>query len=57
MRTNFLQAAIVAPSGGLDLAKFLNAVRTQLPTYATPIFLRLVHQLDITGKIILHMKL
>jgi len=42
-------AAIVAPSGDLDLSTFLNAIRKQLPTYATPIFLRLVHQLDITG--------
>lgn len=42
-------AAIVAPSGGLDLTSFLDAVRKQLPSYATPIFLRLVQQLDITG--------
>lgn len=42
-------ACIVAPSGGLDLASFLAAVKKQLPSYATPIFLRLVQQLDLTG--------
>jgi len=42
-------ACIVAPSGGLDLASFLAAVKKQLPSYATPIFLRLVQHLDLTG--------
>jgi len=42
-------AAIVAPSGGLDLKNFLAAVKKQLPGYATPIFIRLVQQLDLTG--------
>jgi solute carrier family 27 fatty acid transporter 1/4 len=42
-------AAIVAPSGGLDLNSFLAAVKKQLPSYATPIFLRLVQHLDLTG--------
>ena len=42
-------ACIVAPSGGLDLTSFLAAVKKQLPSYATPIFLRLVQQLDLTG--------
>jgi len=42
-------AAIVAPSGEIDLSVFLDAVKKQLPSYATPIFLRLVQQLDITG--------
>lgn len=42
-------AAIVEPSCGLDLNHFLTAVKKQLPAYATPIFLRLVQQLDITG--------
>ena len=42
-------AAIVAPSGGLDLKYFLAAVKKQLPGYATPIFIRLVQQLDLTG--------
>ena len=35
-------ACIVAPSTGLDLTSFLAAVKKQLPSYATPIFLRLV---------------
>jgi len=42
-------ACIVRPSGGLDLASFLAAVKKQLPSYATPIFLRLVQHLDLTG--------
>jgi len=42
-------ACIVAPSTGLDLTSFLAAVKKQLPSYATPIFLRLVQQLDLTG--------
>jgi len=42
-------AAIVEPSDGLDLKSFLSAVKNQLPSYATPIFLRLVQNLDITG--------
>ena len=44
-------AAIVAPNGGLDLTTFLTSVKKQLPGYATPIFLRLVQQLDLTGKL------
>ena len=43
-------AAIVEPSGGLDLKYFLSAVKNQLPSCATPIFLRLVQNLDITGQ-------
>ena len=43
-------AAIVAPSEGLDLNRFLDAVKKQLPSYATPIFLRLVQHLDLTGE-------
>jgi len=29
-------AAIVAPSGEIDLSVFLDAVKKQLPSYATP---------------------
>ena len=43
-------AAIVEPSDGLDLKTFLTAIRNQLPSYATPMFLRFVQQLDITGR-------
>ena len=43
-------AAIVEPSEGLDLKSFLSAIKNQLPSYATPIFLRFVQNLDITGE-------
>ena len=43
-------AAIVEPSEGLDLKSFLSAIKNQLPSYATPIFIRIVQELDITGK-------
>ena len=43
-------AAIVQPEGGIDLSWFLSAIKNQLPSYAMPIFLRLVKELDITGR-------
>ncbi len=43
--------ALVEPNDGIDLVKFLSAMKKHLPSYATPIFLRLVRHLDITGKI------
>ena len=43
-------AAIVQPEGGIDLNWFLSAIKNQLPSYAMPIFLRMVKELDITGK-------
>ena len=45
-------AAIVQPEGGIDLSWFLSAIKNQLPSYAMPIFLRLVKELDITGRFI-----
>ena len=42
-------AAIVDPHGSLDLKSFLVDVKKQLPSYATPVFLRLVQHLDLTG--------
>ena len=42
-------AAIVEPTDGLDLNSFLSAIQKQLPSYARPLFLRLVARLDITG--------
>ena len=42
-------AAIVEPSEGIDLTHFVQAVKKQLPSYATPLFIRLVEQMDITG--------
>ena len=43
-------AAIVQPEGGIDLNWFLSAIKNQLPSYAMPIFIRMVKELDITGK-------
>ena len=45
-------AAIVQPEGGIDLSWFLSAIKNQLPSYAMPIFLRLVKELDITGRVL-----
>lgn len=42
-------AAIVEPTDGLDLNSFVSAIQKQLPSYARPLFLRLVARLDITG--------
>jgi len=42
-------AAIVETNGHLDLDIFLNNLRKQLPSYAIPLFVRLVESLDITG--------
>ena len=45
-------AAIVEPDDGLDLKRFLQAVKHQLPTYAVPLFVRVVEKVDLTGTII-----
>lgn len=42
-------AALVEPKGGLDLKKFSLAVKRELPSYAIPLFVRVVEKLDITG--------
>ena len=44
-------AAVVSPGSAseLDLEKLSEALARQLPTYAIPIFLRVVEQVDITG--------
>lgn len=42
-------AAIVEPHEGIDLDKFIETVKKELPSYATPMFLRFVEELDITG--------
>ncbi|XP_028256771.1 long-chain fatty acid transport protein 1-like isoform X2 [Parambassis ranga] len=42
--------AAIAPTGGkLDLEKFLMAVQKALPSYARPVFLRLMPTVDTTG--------
>ena len=43
-------AAIVEPEGGLDLKQFLQAVKHQLPSYAVPLFVRIVEEVDLTGR-------
>jgi len=42
-------AAIVETTGHFDLDIFLTNLRAQLPSYAIPLFVRLVESLDITG--------
>ena len=42
-------AAIHDPEGEVDIKEFGNAVKEQLPSFARPIFVRLVKKLDITG--------
>ena len=44
-------AAIVEPEEGLDLKKFLQAVKHQLPSYAIPLFVRVVEKVDLTGRV------
>ena len=49
-------AAIVGSpeeGAGLDLNAFLQAIKQHLPSYATPLFLRFVEHLDITGCVLL----
>ena len=41
-------AAIVEPTEGLDLNSFLSSIQKQLPSYARPLFLRLVAQVKTT---------
>ena len=43
-------AAIVETNGHFDLDTFLKNLKAELPSYAIPLFLRIVESLDITGK-------
>lgn len=43
-------AAIAHAGGPFDLAAFLIAVKKALPSYARPVFLRLMPSVDTTGK-------
>ena len=43
-------AAFVEPEEGLDLKKFGADLRKGLPSFATPLFLRIVEKLDITSE-------
>ena len=42
-------AAIVEDVAKFDLERFLDHLRAELPSYAIPLFVRLVTSLDITG--------
>ena len=42
-------AAIFDPDEEVDIDKLSKTVTAQLPSYARPIFVRLVKELDITG--------
>ncbi|KAK2815878.1 hypothetical protein Q5P01_026345 [Channa striata] len=42
-------AAVAHEGGGFDLDEFLNAVQKALPSYAHPVFLRLMPSVDTTG--------
>ena len=42
-------AAIYDPNREVDVAKLGKAIQSRLPSYARPIFVRLVKKLDITG--------
>ena len=42
-------AAIYDPNREVDVVKLGKAIQTRLPSYARPIFVRLVKKLDITG--------
>ena len=42
-------AAIVDEHGTLDLNKLYNDLQQALPSYARPVFLRVCHEVDVTG--------
>lgn len=42
-------AAILDPEGKVDLVKLAEGLKTTLPTYARPQFLRLLKEVDMTG--------
>ena len=48
-------AAIVEDAAKFDLDRFLINLKAELPSYAIPLFVRLVTSLDITGEISLLM--
>lgn len=41
--------AIVAPSDTLDFDGLANSLKTSLPSYAIPLFIRLIHEVEMTG--------
>jgi hypothetical protein len=47
-------AAIVEDAAKFDLDSFLSNLRAELPSYAIPLFLRVVRDLDITGRAVVY---
>lgn len=45
-------AAILDPEEVVDLKKLVQGVKKSLPTYARPIFVRILRKMDLTGKIL-----
>lgn len=43
---------IADPSGTLDLAKLAAGVNRDLPSYARPMFVRILKHVDMTGKFV-----
>ena len=43
-------AAIVDHDGSLNLAKLADGLKKELPSYARPLFIRIVRNVDTTGK-------
>ena len=43
--------AVVAPEGTVDLVKLASEIIASLPSYARPLFLRLVKEIDMTGEL------
>jgi len=43
-------AAIVDHDGSLNLAKLTDGLNKALPSYARPLFIRVVRKVDMTGK-------
>lgn len=42
-------AAIVDPEDSLNLTEFLSGLKKNLPSYACPLFLRILKEIDVTG--------
>lgn len=42
-------AAILDPENKIDLVKMMNGFKTHLPSYARPIFIRVLSKVDMTG--------
>lgn len=45
-------AAIVDPDDSLNLSEFLSGLKKNLPSYACPLFLRILKEIDVTGMLL-----